>query len=228
MMRLCPGKRSLQIRQTLGLTSRNERRSTRRSHCKSFLQPSKQLMRAAQVTQYFHNTKILWRGGGGSFFLTFGCLGGRQVGHVTSVALQICLETAFPWEARQHLYLQLCLLLCLCQEAFQTLLFHFQFSVSHTDNIGVVTPNTRLFHTPRRTSPHGRQSSNSHPSVAHTCEQCHQPSAAPLEESCTHQDDALPLPSRTLLQAPRSGVEDNVLSQQPTSHPAPRPPGVDH
>ena len=152
------------------------------------------------------------------------------MGHdMTSVAPQICQGTAFLWEAQQqHLDLQLCLLLCLCQEAFQPKFSHFQSSGSHTDSTGVGKPSTRLYYTPRSTSPHVRQSSNSLLLVAHTCGQCHQPTVSPLEESCTNRDDAQPSPSRKLLQAPRSGVEDSMQNEQPTSHHAPRPPSVDH
>ena len=152
--------------------------------------------------------------------LAFGCLGGRQVGHDDICGPADLPGNCVPQEAQQHLDLQLCLLLCHCQEAFQPILSHSQFSGSHTDGTGVAKPNTRLYHTPRSTSPHVRQSSNSHPSVAHTCGQGHKPPVSPLEESCTNQDDAQPSPSRKLLQAPRSGVEDSMLTQSPCTETA--------
>ena len=55
--------------------------------------------------------------------------------------MQICIGTAFPWEARAHLYrLQLCLLLCLCQDSFQTLLFHFHCTALMIPEASIMQP----------------------------------------------------------------------------------------
>ena len=164
LMRLCPGKRSLQICQALGLATRSKRRGTRRRNIKPFcsrFNSSGEHPRSRKIS----TTRLSGGGGGGdgdSAVLAFCCLGGRQVGHeeicgpvdrpgncVSLGGTTTPLPEALP-------------LLCLFQETYQLKFSHSQFAGSHTESIGVATPSTRLYCKPRNTSLHVRQSLNSH------------------------------------------------------------------